>query len=295
MPLPYYYQVSQKYPQKRAFITGAASGLGRALALELARDQWYLGLADINWSPLKETARLVESKGSKALPYALDVSNRSQYAEVAKDFLGHTQGIDLLFNNAGVGDGGRVSEYSLENWDWIVGINQMGVLYGCHYFIPTMREQGAGHIINTASAAAFANAPRMAPYNMTKAAVLSLSETLHTELDEFNIKVSCVMPSYFKTNIIQYARGGEEVKSMGQKMIDDSKLGASEVAQTIMAQVGRAKLHILIAKEAHLMWWVKRISPSYFFKSVKKRIKKVEIMVEQLRGQTREVHSGEKI
>lgn len=127
------YLLSQKYPQKRAFITGAAAGLG------------------------------------KAFTYLLAVSEKDQYKEVVERFLFYAEGIDLLFNNAGVVDGSGFETNSLENYEWMVGINQMGVLYSCWYFIPAMKMQGYGPIFNTASAAAISCDPTMGGYNMTKA------------------------------------------------------------------------------------------------------------------------------
>ncbi len=262
--------LSKKYPQKRAFITGAASGLGEALAYQLAHEGWTLGLVDINLKDLEKVASVVKQKGGKALVYQLDVADRVQYAEVAADFLAETKGIDVLFNNAGVGDGGKVGEYTLENWEWMIGINQMGVIYGCHYFIPAMKAQQSGYIISTASAAAIANAPQMATYNVTKAAVLSLSETLKNELFDHNIQVSCVMPWFFKTNIIQHARGSEEAKLLGQKSIEEAKLTADDVAQIVLKQAGKGKFHIIITREAKTMWWLKRLSPVGFFSTIRK-------------------------
>jgi NADP-dependent 3-hydroxy acid dehydrogenase YdfG len=110
------------------------------------------------------------------------------YEKAANDFLQQAGGIDLLFNNAGVGDGGAIGEYSLENWEWMTGINQMSVVYGCHYFVPAFKKQRSGHILNTASFAAITCAPTMGAYNMTKAAVVAISETLYGELMDFNVR-----------------------------------------------------------------------------------------------------------
>ncbi len=274
-------QLSRQYPQKRAFITGAASGLGEALALQLASEGWQIGITDINEADLQKVAAKISQKGGKPLVYIFDVSDHIEYAHVADDFLEKAGGIDILFNNAGVGDGGKLGEYSLENWAWMIGINQMGVIYGCHYFVPAMKAQKSGCIISTASAAAIANAPQMGAYNVTKAAVLSLSETLKTELYEDNIKVCCVMPWFFKTNIIQHARGSEKTKRMGQKSIEEATLSADEVAQIILREAGKGKFHIIITRQAKRMWWIKRLFPSYFFKIIRKFVLKKEQELER--------------
>lgn len=265
------YQLSQTHPHKRAFITGAASGLGKAFAYELAPDGWTIGMADINAAELEKAAFEVETRGGKAISYQLDVSDKIQYQIVANAFLTETGGIDLLFNNAGVGDGGGFEEYSLENYEWMVGINQLSVVYGCYFFIPAMKKQKSGHILNTASAAAIGCAPTMGGYNMTKAAVVAISETLYGELMDHNIQVSCIMPTYFKTNVIQYARGGALVKKATQLFIEKSGLEAVDVAREILSRAGKKELYIILPKAARKMWLLKRLAPTWFRKKVKEQ------------------------
>lgn len=265
------YQLSSFHPKKRAFITGAASGLGRALALELAGDGWTIGMADINLKELEEAAAAVKQQGGHPLVFPLDVSDKGQYAKVAAAFLEEAGGIDLLFNNAGVGDGSPFEEYSLDNYEWMVGINQMGVVYGCYYFIPAMKKQRSGHILNTASAAAIGCAPTMGAYNMTKAAVVAISETLYSELMDHNIQVSCIQPTYFRTNVVQYARGGEIVKKATEMFIQKSGLEADTVAKEILTRAGNRELYIILPKDARKMWFFKRLAPTWFRKKVKEQ------------------------
>lgn len=262
------YQLSKKYPEKRAFITGAASGLGKALSIELAGEGWTIGMADINMDQLAQVAAEVTTLGGKPLIFHLDVSDKVEYKTVSASFLKQAGGIDLLFNNAGVGDGSAFEEYALENYDWMTGINQLGVVYGCFYFIPTMKKQKSGHILNTASAAAIGCAPTMGAYNMTKAAVVAISETLYGELMGFNINVSCIQPTYFKTNVIQYARGGALVKKATQMFIDRSGLEAVDVAKEILTRAGKKELYIILPKAAYKMWLMKRLAPVWFRKKV---------------------------
>ena len=263
------YALSQKYTHKRAFITGAASGLGKSFALELAADGWTIGMADNNPQTLAEVKELVTKAGGKPITYLLDVADKDQYKEVADRFLFDAEGIDLLFNNAGVGDGSEFETYSLENYEWMVGINQMGVLYGCWYFIPAMKKQGYGHILNTASAAAISCAPTMAGYNMTKAAVVAISETLYSELYDFGIHVSCIQPTYFKTNIAQSVRGGAATKKITQTFIERSGLEANEMAKEILIRAGNKELYIILPKAARTMWKLKRLAPTWFRLKVK--------------------------
>jgi NADP-dependent 3-hydroxy acid dehydrogenase YdfG len=263
------YTLSTQHPQRRAFITGAASGLGKSFCMELAKDGWLLGVADLNMYELDKAASEFEQLGAKTLRYHLDVSNREQYKTVADEFLRSAGGIDLLFNNAGVGDGGAFEEYSLDNWEWMVRVNQLSVVYGCHLFIPAFKKQKSGHILNTASFAAVSCAPTMGAYNMTKAAVVAISETLYGELMDFNIKVSCIQPSYFRTNIAQSVRGGEAVKKTTQFFIDRSKLDAKDVAAEILHRAGKGELYIILPKLARKAWLWKRLAPTRFRKMVK--------------------------
>jgi NADP-dependent 3-hydroxy acid dehydrogenase YdfG len=265
------YAFSEQYPAKRAFITGAASGLGKAFATELAGDGWTIGMADNNSIELQESAREIKELGANVFIYQLDVSDKDQYKLVSEQFLADAGGIDLLFNNAGVGDGGAFEEYSLENYEWMVGINQMGVVYGCYYFIPAMKKQQSGHILNTASAAAISCAPTMGAYNMTKAAVVAISETLYSELMDHHIHVSCIQPTYFKTNISRSARGGAMIQKITQRFIEKSGLDAKEVSQEILIRAGKKELYIIMPKQAYKMWLYKRFAPTKFRTIIKEQ------------------------
>lgn len=266
-----HYNLTKQYPSRRAFITGAASGLGKAFGIELSQDGWTLGIADIDDGALATAAAEFITLGAKVYSYHLDVSDRNQYQEIAAEFLRQAQGIDLLFNNAGVGDGGAFEEYSLDNWEWMTRINQFSVIYGCYFFLPTFKKQRSGHILNTASLAAITCAPTMGAYNMTKAAVVALSETLYGELIDHGVHVSCIQPAYFKTNIAQHARGGEQVKKTTQFFIDHSRLEAKEVAQEILFRAGNHELYIILPKAARKMWRLKRFAPTWFRRIVKER------------------------
>ncbi|MCB9234316.1 MAG: SDR family NAD(P)-dependent oxidoreductase [Bacteroidia bacterium] len=279
------YSLSNKFPQKRAFITGAASGLGRALSLELAADGWNLGLIDIDEKGLTETVEMVKQKGGKVASWKLDVSNREQYHQVAADFLVQFGGIDLLINNAGVGDGGLLGEYPLENWDWILSINLMGVIQGCHIFHPAMKASGSGQIINISSAAAFGSAASMGPYNVAKAGVLSLSETLRAELAPQGIGVSVVMPTFFQTNIMQHSRTKGVVTQTGEKMMTISGLSATKVAREILQKSGKGKFYIILPAQARWFWRIKRLAPNLFLKittHIHKNREKSEARVERM-------------
>ena len=170
-------QLSETYPQRRAFITGAASGLGLVLCEVLAEDGWTLGMADINEAGLAEAVARIEAAGGTPHPVVLDVTDAMAFQAAADAFAEGAGGVDVVINNAGIAVAGTLEETSLADWEAIVGINLMGVVHGCRAFIPHLKKDG-GHLINIASAAAVAAGPFMTAYNATKAAVLALSETL---------------------------------------------------------------------------------------------------------------------
>lgn len=237
----------------------------------MAVDGWTIGISDINTNQLAESHAEIEKLGGKPISFHLDVSDRNQYLQVAEKFIQEVGGIDILINNAGVGDGGNFEEYSLDNWEWMVRINQMSVVYGCHLFIPIFKKQKSGQIISIASLAAISCAPQMGPYNMTKAAVLAISETLYGELMDYGIRVSCIMPSYFNTNIAESVRGGEHIKKITQSFLKRSGLQPKEIAKEILTRAGHGELYIVLPKKARKLWLLKRLMPLRFRKMVKEK------------------------
>jgi short-subunit dehydrogenase len=191
-----------------------------------------------------------------------------------------------------VGDGGLFKDYSLNDWDWLVGINQMGAIYGTHYFLPGMLAQGGGHIINIASAAAFGNAPMMTAYNATKAAVLSLSETLYVELRPDNIKVSVALPLFFKTNLMDSSRGGEETKHLSHLLMETAQLEPTEVAHTILTQAGKGAFRIYVPWQSKLVHWFSRMFPNLFLKVKLRMAGKRDKMREQLERKYAKIKKG---
>lgn len=260
------YTLTNKHPKKRAFITGGGGSLGRALALALAKDGWTVGITDIKDESLAESKGLIEQAGGKAYTYKFDVSKREEYQKAFTDFTANTGGIDLLINNAGVGDGGLFGEYGLDNWDWITGINQMAAIYGSHFAVPVMKAQKSGHIISIASAAGIANMPNMSMYNVTKAAVISLMESLYAEVAAFNVQTSVVCPTFFRSNIMQHNRGDKNATAVGQHIINKAKYGPNDIADYILKEAGNNEFYILHPFQARLVFNIKRLIPRLFLK-----------------------------
>ena len=203
-------------PRKYAIVTGAASGLGRAVSIELAKHGWHVAVADVNDAGSQETLDLVRKAGGQGQVEHLDVTSVDEWRALADRLETSWPSLDLLVNNAGVGVGGDVGKLSLDDWHWIININLYGAIYGCHTLIDWMKRNPRGaHIVNIASMAAIVSAPGMAPYNVTKAGMLSFSETLYGELKPYNIGVTGVCPSFFQTNIIRDGRFASDEHSPG--------------------------------------------------------------------------------
>ncbi len=268
------YKLSEKHPKKRAFITGAGGGLGRGLSLALAKDGWTIGISDLKEEALAESKKLIEAAGGKAHTYQFDVSKREDYKKAFDDYVAKVGGLDLLINNAGVGDGGLFGDYALENWEWITGINQMAAIYGSHFAVPVMKNQKSGHIISIASAAGLANMPNMSMYNVTKAAVISLMETLYAELWGFGIDTSVVCPTFFRSNIMQHHRGDKDAKKIGEIIIQRAKYSADEIADYILTHAGNNKFYILHPWQAKMVFQLRRIIPMLFLKYKAKQFAK---------------------
>ena len=190
------------YQNKVAVITGGASGIGLALAHECAKRGARLMLADWEGKALDKAQSAI--KNTEVLVHRCDVSKPEQVEALAQKTWEHYGAVDLLFNNAGVSGGGAVAQTPLQDWRWILDINLMGAIYVLHYFLPAMIERGAqAHIVNTASIAGMISVPDMAPYNVSKHGVVTISESLNSELQNAKspIKVSVLCPSFVKTQI----------------------------------------------------------------------------------------------
>ena len=251
---------------KRVVITGAASGLGRALALVLARKGCKIGIADINEVGSRETLELVERAGGSGEILAVDVRRPESVKAMADHFFSAWKGVDLLVNNAGIAIAGTVGEIPLENWKRIVEINFWGMLYGCHEFIPRMKAQGGGHILNIASAAGLFSMTNMAPYNATKAAVISLSETLKVETAPFNIGITVACPMFFNTNLVKDMAHTDPVETeFANAAFQFSRITSEGVAKRIIRGVEKGKFYVVPMLSGKVSWILKRLSPPIFY------------------------------
>jgi NAD(P)-dependent dehydrogenase (short-subunit alcohol dehydrogenase family) len=255
--------------RKRAIITGAASGLGKSIALMLATQGCRIGIADINTEKAEQTLKQVVQRGGSGEIYHLDVSKPEEVEAMARHFFNIWGGVDLLFNNAGVAAAGHVGDISLEDWKWIIGINFWGVVYGCHSFIPRMKAQGYGYIINTASIGGFLPLPEMSRYNTSKAAVVSLSETLRSELAPHNIGVTVVCPSFFNSDLNLSLRYTDEFeKEACHTAIRNAKMNSDTVAEAIIKAIKKDKLYVVPQLTGKLQWILRRFFPSIYVRGL---------------------------
>jgi NAD(P)-dependent dehydrogenase (short-subunit alcohol dehydrogenase family) len=189
---------------KVAVITGAASGIGRAIAERCVREGMHVVLADIEEASLAKAETELNSAGARVLAVKTDVSKRSDVESLARQCLGAFGQVHLLFNNAGVAAGGAPWEATWNDWEWVIGVNLWGVIYGVKAFTPLMLSQNTEcHIINTASIAGLIGSGISTPYGVTKHAVVALSESLYLALQQRNalVKVSVLCPAFVRTNI----------------------------------------------------------------------------------------------
>jgi len=261
-------RLAARFPRKRAFITGAGSGLGLALANALARDGWVLGLFDHNLERLTAVEGELSAAGVAVLAYPGDVTHADELTVAVNTFATTHDGLDIMVNNAGVAVSGTLLEIPLEDWDWITRINLLGVVHGCRAAIPHLQRNRSGLLINVASAAAFTSPPRVAPYNATKAAVVALSETLASELRSSNTQVSVVMPAFFRSNLLESHRGDPEVRAAAQRLMDDSGYSAADVARDVLKSATAGKTYIVLPRSARFLWRAKRWMPTLFLNRI---------------------------
>ena len=249
--------------KRYAIVTGAASGLGRALSGELAKSGWHIAVADVNDAGSADTLSLVRQAGGEGQVEHLDVTNPDEWQRLRDKLRAAWPSLDLLINNAGVGCAGNVGELPLDDWQWIVKINLWGAIYGCHAMIDWMKQNPAGgHIVNVASMAAHVSAPGMAPYNMTKAAMVSLSETLAGELKPYNIGATAVCPAFFPTNILENGRFHKpDQRKLANTLMSHSRASAEDVARKVVRAVERNQLYVFAPAVATFFWRLKRIMP----------------------------------
>lgn len=254
----------------RAVVTGAGSGIGAAFAVELARRGGAVVCSDIDEAAAEKTATEITGNGGRAVAIRCDVSRFDDVQELAAQsqaWFGEAP--TLVINNAGVAvGGGCIGEVSLDDWHWLLEVNLWGPIHGCHVFAPILRtaepSTSRRGIINVASAAAFGALPRMAAYNVSKAGVLALSETLAAELSGTPVKVTVLCPTFVKTNIVESGRISTQTSELAAKLMRWTGISAAKVARTCLDAHDRGDLYCMPQLEAKVGWNVKRLVPGAY-------------------------------
>lgn len=260
----------KSFKNKVAVITGAGSGIGRALAIQLAKEHCQLALSDINMAGLQKTEQLIREFDTtlQIKTYSFDVSNQQAmlaHAEELEKEFGH---INLLFNNAGVALSARLDEVTREDFEWLFNINFWGVVNGTEAFLPSLKRSGDGHIINISSVFGMISLPKQGTYNASKFAVRGYTESLVQEMKVkgHKVGVSCVHPGGIATDIARNARMDADDQANGMADTFDKVVQTTpeQAAKTILKGVRNNKRRIMVGPDAHLIHFLVRLLGSHY-------------------------------
>jgi NAD(P)-dependent dehydrogenase (short-subunit alcohol dehydrogenase family) len=265
-----------------AIVTGGASGIGRALAEELAKRGCGVVLADLQIELAEEVASEIRVSGGKAKAVKIDVADFPAMERIVQETVERTGRLDYIFNNAGIGMGGNVNHYGIEDWNQMIDVNLRGVINGIQAAYKIMVAQGFGHIINTASMAGLMPGPGSVAYTTTKHAVVGLSKSLRAEAAQMGVRVSVLCPGVIRTPILE--GGGkygkmlidippEQMRRLWEKL---KPMSPNIFAKKVLNSVAKNKAIIIAPSWWKRFWWVNRLSPSFGIFLAQKRFQKVQ-------------------
>ena len=257
------------FSDKKVVITGAASGIGKALAIKFANEGAHLILADIDKVKLKQTQAEIESIGNACNCYSVDVTSYNSMIDFANQVINSHGDIDILINNAGVSLMDRIADTDLDDFRWLMEVNFWGVVHGVKAFLPSLMRKGQAHIVNLSSILGLMSMPGQAAYNSSKFAVKGFTEALKMELSGTAIKVSCVHPGAVKTNIAKNARVGKVITTATRtRLIDEfNKLSyttAEKAADQIIKGIKQDKRRIIVGIDAKIADVLVRLFPNKY-------------------------------
>ena len=257
-------------------ITGGASGLGLALAQAAGQSGYSVAVLDVQDElGLTEVSKL-QAQNIDAAYFQRDVSSKADWQDSYAAVMRHYGRVDVMVNNAGVGSQGNLMDTTDDEWTRQWQINLMGVVNGCKTFIPALQSSPDAALVNIASFAAIALAPGVASYNVAKAGVLALSETLRCELAADNIHVSVVCPAFFKTNLVSSMYGSsDKVKNQINRWMENSQYTADDVANMILTAINKRQFMVLCDGTTRWQYRLSRWFPTFFYKQKLKMIKRM--------------------
>ncbi|MDH3655201.1 MAG: SDR family NAD(P)-dependent oxidoreductase [Myxococcales bacterium] len=263
----------KSFENKVAAITGAGSGIGRALAVELGRQKCDVALSDLNEEGLMDTVEQVRGLGVRVTSQRVDVADREAVHAWADQVVDEHGKVNLIFNNAGVALASTVEGMSYGDFEWLMDVNFWGVVHGTKAFLPHLKASGDGHIINLSSVFGLAGIPSQSAYNSAKFAVRGFTESLRQELDmmSYGVSASSVHPGGIKTGIARSSRIDRSVRDLGISDTDSRErfektfiTGADKAARVILDGVRRNQRRILVGPDARVFDWVVRLLPSTY-------------------------------
>ena len=259
---------------KVAAVTGAASGIGRALALELARRRCHLALSDVNDVALRETASAAGEQGVCVTVAKVDVADRAAMHGFAEQVVRDHGKVNLIFNNAGVSVGATVHGIDYDDFEWIMGINFWGVVHGTKAFLPHLKASGDGHVVNVSSVFGLFAYPGQSAYNASKFAVRGFTESLRQELEllRWPVSATCVHPGGIKTNIARASRysaslkdfGGDDIELMKSEFEKAFITSPEEAASVILKGIEENRRRVLIGRDARFFDRMQRLLPARY-------------------------------
>jgi NAD(P)-dependent dehydrogenase (short-subunit alcohol dehydrogenase family) len=263
-----------------AVVTGAGSGIGRALAQQLAALGSALALADIDQAGLMETVRSLEKKSALVTTHVLDVADEEGMRSFAEEVGKKHDRLTLLINNAGVALEGTFEEISLEDFRWLMNINFWGTVYGVKYFLPILKREERSHIVDLSSVFGLIAPPGQPAYSASKFAVRGFTECLRHELAGTSVRVACVHPGGIRTAIARRARIGAEVRRTGREQDVARferlfKTSPERAASRILRGVERSEPRILIGRDAYQIDILQRLRPGSYWKTLSRKLQDI--------------------